>query len=99
VRDTDLRILPITDLDAHEMVRSLRTSPLLFGYRGAPPADVEALANLLLRVGRLADDIPEVAEMDCNPVIVSPDAAIVVDVKIHLVSLPPSPLPGVRRMR
>ena len=99
VRDTALRILPITDLDAREMVRSLRTSPLLFGYRGSPPADVEALERLLLRVGRLADELPEVAEMDCNPVIVSPDAVTIVDVKIRLVPLPPSPLPGVRRMR
>jgi acyl-CoA synthetase (NDP forming) len=99
MRDTALRILPITDSDAREMVRSLRTSPLLFRYRGAPPADVEALEHLLLRVGRLADEIPEVAELDCNPVIASPDAATVVDVKIRLAPLPPSPLPGVRRMR
>jgi acetyl coenzyme A synthetase (ADP forming)-like protein len=99
VRDTALRILPITDLDAGEMVHSLRTSPLLFGYRGSAPVDTGALEQLLLRVGRLADELPEVAEMDCNPVIVSPDAAIVVDVKIRLVPLPPSPLPGVRRMR
>jgi acetate---CoA ligase (ADP-forming) len=99
VRDTALRILPITDLDAREMVRSLRTSPLLFGYRGSPPGDVEALEQLLLRVGRLADELPEVAEMDCNPVIVSSNAVTVVDVKMHLVPLPPSPLPGVRRMR
>jgi len=99
VRDTALRILPITDLDAREMVRSLHTSPLLFGYRGSPPADVEALEQLLLRVGRLADELPEVAEMDCNPVIVSPEAATIVDVKARLVPLPPSPLPGVRRMR
>ena len=99
VRDTTLRILPITDLDAGEMVRSLRTSPLLFGYRGSPPVDVAALEQLLLRVGRLADELPEVAEMDCNPVIVSPDAVTVVDVKVRLVPLPPSPLPGVRRMR
>jgi acetyl coenzyme A synthetase (ADP forming)-like protein len=99
MRDTALRILPITDLDAHELVRSLRMSQLLFGHRGTPPADVAALERLLLRVGRLADDIPEVAEMDCNPVIVSPGAVTVVDVKIRLVPMPPSPLPGVRRMR
>jgi acetyl coenzyme A synthetase (ADP forming)-like protein len=99
IRDTALRILPITNLDAHEMVRSLRTSPLLFGYRGAPVADVDALEQLLLRVGRLAEELPEVAEMDCNPVIVSPDAVTVVDVKVRLASVPPSPLPGVRRMR
>jgi acetyl coenzyme A synthetase (ADP forming)-like protein len=99
MRDTALRILPITDSDAREMVQSLRTSQLLLGYRGAPAADVEALEHLLLRVGRLADEIPEVAEMDCNPVIASPHAATVVDVKIHLAPVPPTPLSGVRRMR
>ena len=99
IRDTALRILPITDIDAHEMLRSLRTSPLLFGYRGAPPTDVDALEHLLLRVGRLADEVPEIAELDCNPVIVTPTGVAVVDVKVRLVPLPPSPLPGVRRMR
>jgi acyl-CoA synthetase (NDP forming) len=99
IRDTALRILPITDVDAHDMLRSLRTSPLLFGYRSAPPADVEALEDLVVRVGRLADEVPEVAELDCNPVIVSPTGAVVVDVKIRLVPLPSAPLPGVRRMR
>ena len=99
IRDTELRILPITDVDAHEMVRSLRTSPLLFGYRGAPRADVEALEDLLLRIGRLAEELPEVAELDCNPVIVSPTGVTVVDVKVRTVPLPASPLPGVRRMR
>jgi acyl-CoA synthetase (NDP forming) len=98
VRDTALRILPITDVDAHEMLQSLRTSPLLFGYRGAQPTDVEALEGLLLRVGQLADEVPEVAELDCNPVIASPDGVVVVDAKVRLVPLPPSPLPGVRRM-
>lgn len=82
--DRALRILPLTDLDAHELVRSLRGSPLLFGYRGAPPADVEALEDLLLRVGRLADELDEVAEMDANPVIVSERGAVAVDVKIRL---------------
>jgi acetyl coenzyme A synthetase (ADP forming)-like protein len=99
MRDTALRILPITDLDAREMVRSLRMSPLLFGYRGAPAVDVEMLEQLLLRVGRLAEEVPEVAEMDCNPVIASPEGVSVVDVKVHLVPEPPAPLPGVRRMR
>jgi acetyl coenzyme A synthetase (ADP forming)-like protein len=99
IRDTDLRILPIADVDAYEMVRSLRTSPLLFGYRGAPRADVDGLEHLLLRIGRLADELPEVAELDCNPVIVTPSGVTVVDVKVRLVPLPPSPLSGVRRMR
>ncbi|MER3452943.1 MAG: GNAT family N-acetyltransferase, partial [Acidimicrobiia bacterium] len=60
--DRAFRILPLTDLDAAELVRSTKGSPLLFGYRGAPPADVDALCELLLRVARLADDLPELAE-------------------------------------
>ena len=66
--DHALRIVPLTDEDAREQVRSLRGSPLLFGYRGASAVDVAALEDVLLRVGRLADELPEVAEMDLNPV-------------------------------
>ena len=68
--DRSLRILPLTDVDAHELVRSLRSSPLLFGYRGAPALDVAALEDLLLRVARLAMEVPEITEMDLNPVVV-----------------------------
>jgi acetate---CoA ligase (ADP-forming) len=98
-RDTALRILPLHDLDAHELVRSLRSSPLLFGYRGTPATDVPALEDLLLRVGRLAEVVPEVAEMDCNPVVVSAGGAVALDVKIRLKPPAPTPPPGVRRMR
>jgi acetyl coenzyme A synthetase (ADP forming)-like protein len=82
--DRSFRILPMTDLDVAELVRSVRGSPLLFGYRGSPEVDVAALQDLLLRVGRLAEDIPEIAEMDLNPVIVWPGGAVAVDAKIRL---------------
>ena len=55
------------------MVTSLRTFPLLDGFRGAAKADVSSLEEVLLRVGALVENHPEVAEMDCNPVIVSPE--------------------------
>ena len=84
VRDTALRIVPLTDVDAHDMVRSLRSSPLLFGYRNAPAVDVAALEQVLLRIGQLAEDVPEVAELDCNPVVVSASGALVLDVKVRL---------------
>jgi acetyl coenzyme A synthetase (ADP forming)-like protein len=99
VRDTALRLLPLTDLDAADLVRELRSSPLLFGYRGAPATDVGALEDLLLRVGLLADEIPEVQELDCNPVVVRPDGVVAIDVKIHLARTPAHPGAGVRRLR
>ena len=89
--DRAFRILPLTDVDAADLVRSIRGAPLLLGYRGAPPADVPALEALLLRVGRLADDVPELAELDLNPVIVSTEGALAVDVKLRLTPPPPRP--------
>jgi acetyl coenzyme A synthetase (ADP forming)-like protein len=82
--DRSFRILPLTGLDAAELVRSVRGSPLLFGYRGSPEVDVSALEDLLLRVGLLAEDIPEIAEMDLNPVIAWPGGAVAVDAKIRV---------------
>jgi acetyl coenzyme A synthetase (ADP forming)-like protein len=99
LQDRSFRLLPLTDLDAASLVRELRASPLLFGYRGAPPADVKALETLLLRVGRLASEVPEIAEMDLNPVIVSPGGVAVVDAKIRLAPYAPQPELGARRLR
>jgi acyl-CoA synthetase (NDP forming) len=89
IRDTSLRLLPLTGLDAHDMVRSLRTSPLLFGYRGSEGVDVPAVEDLLLRLGRLAE-LPEIAELDCNPVVASPRGALVLDVKLRVQPAPPA---------
>jgi acyl-CoA synthetase (NDP forming)/GNAT superfamily N-acetyltransferase len=83
-RDVILRIPPLTDVEIDGMAKSLRSSPLLFGYRHTPPVDAAALRDLLARIGRLAEDLPEVADLDCNPVIVSPDGVIVVDAKLRL---------------
>jgi acyl-CoA synthetase (NDP forming)/GNAT superfamily N-acetyltransferase len=70
--DRAFRTLPLTDTDAHEMVREPRAWPLLDGYRGSEPVDVAALEDLLLRVARLADDLPEVLALSLEPVIVGP---------------------------
>ena len=99
VRDTALRLVPLTDVDAADLVRSLRSSPLLFGYRGAAPADVAALEDLLLRVGMLADELPQVRELDCNPVVVRPDGVIAIDIKIRVARTPEHPSLEVRRLR
>lgn len=69
--DQAWRAVPLTDSDASELVREPRAAPLLFGYRGAAPVDVAGVEDVLLRVARLADDLPEVAELELNPVVVS----------------------------
>ena len=81
--DRALRIVPMTDEDAHSLVRSLRGSPLLFGYRGRPPVAADAVEELLLRIAVLADEIPEVIELDLNPVIVHEHGAVAVDIKVR----------------
>ena len=63
-------IPPLTDSDLHGLVRSVRAAPLLFGHRGSDPVDTAQLEDLLARVARLADDLPEVALLELNPVIV-----------------------------
>ena len=89
-RDVAVRVAPITDLDADEMVRSLATFPLLDGFRGAPKADVDAFVEMILRVGALADAHPEIAEMDCNPVMVLPHGVRVVDTRVRIQAVRPS---------
>ncbi len=91
LRDVSVRLAPLSDIDAREMVRSLRTFPLLDGFRGAPKADVPALEELLLRVSELVEAHPEVAEMDCNPVMVLPRGALVVDARVRLAGVAPPP--------
>ena len=67
------RLTPLTDVDADEMINSVRAAPLLVGRRGMPSVDTAGLADALLRVSRLADDLPEVSELDIDPVVVRQD--------------------------
>jgi acyl-CoA synthetase (NDP forming) len=98
LKDVAVRITPLTDLDAAEMVRSLQTFPLLDGYRGAPRADVAALEDLLLRVSALVEAQPTIAELDCNPVKVLPDGVVVVDARVRVeAATPPLPLAARRQ--
>ena len=82
--DVAFRVAPLTDLDAEELVREPRSSALLFGYRGAEPAAIEPLLDLLGRIGALADEQPEIAELDLNPVRVSTEHAVVLDARIRV---------------
>jgi acyl-CoA synthetase (NDP forming) len=96
LKDVSVRITPLTDRDAREMVRSLKTFPLLEGYRGSQPVEVAAIEELLLRVSALVDAHPELVEMDCNPVVAGPDGAVVVDARVRVEAVaPPGPTPTV----
>ncbi|WP_405059972.1 acetate--CoA ligase family protein [Kribbella sp. NBC_01505] len=91
--------LPLTDLDAAEMVRSLRCAPLLAGYRGAQPSDVSAVLEVLHRIALLAEHIPEVAELDINPLVATPAGAFAVDVKVRIAPAAAVPAAYSRRLR
>ena len=83
-RDTSIHLAPVGRRAAVEMIHSLRSYPLLTGFGGASPSDQESLVDALLRLGQLAAEIPEIAEMDVNPIIVHPAGVTAVDVKIRL---------------
>lgn len=87
--DVALRVCPLTTNDAAEMIRSLATFPLLTGFRGSNPADLESLEDLILRVGALADTHHEIVELDLNPVLATPTAAIAADARIRIAPPPP----------
>ncbi len=84
--DHAARLAPLTTADADDLIHSIRAAPLLLGHRGQPPADVAALRDALLRISRLADDLPQVAELDLNPVIARPDGVTAVDARIRVTS-------------
>ena len=84
--DHAARLAPLTDADADDLIHSIRAAPALLGHNGRPGADIDALRDSLLRVSRLANDLPQVAELDLNPVIARPDGAIAVDARIRVTS-------------
>jgi acyl-CoA synthetase (NDP forming) len=97
LKDVAVRITPLTDRDAAEMLRSLATFPLLDGYRGAPKADVWALQDVLLRVSAMVEAHPQIAELDCNPVKVLPQGAVIIDARVRLEAATPRPPLAARR--
>ena len=82
--DRAFLVPPFHESDAMRVLRSLRLWPLLAGFRGAPPAASADVAQLAARLGRLAVDVPEVAEIDINPVLVGPQQCVIVDAKVRL---------------
>jgi acyl-CoA synthetase (NDP forming) len=100
--DVAFRIHPLTDQDANELVDSVKVARLLRGYRGTAPSDIAALRELLLRVSQMVEDLPEISELDFNPVMVreAGRGALVLDARIRLdralaqVVIPPAPIPA-----
>lgn len=88
--DRSFRLPPSSRADVRDQVMSLRSSPLLTGYRGSQSTDVAGLEDLVLRVGQLALDVPELTDLDLNPVMVSPSGVVAVDVKVRLDPANPS---------
>jgi acyl-CoA synthetase (NDP forming) len=84
LKDVAFRLHPLTDRDAAAMVREVRGHPLLEGYRGQPPGDIGALEDVLMRVSRLVGDLPEIVEMDLNPLkVMTPgNGCVAVDARI-----------------
>lgn len=83
-QDLSARITPLTDLDAAELVRALRVSPLLFGWRGSSALAVPALEETLLRVSALVEGHAEVRELDLNPVVLTVAGAMIVDARVRV---------------
>ena len=93
-----VRLAPLSRSDAGELARSLRSYPVLEGYRGGPAADVAALEDVLVRLSVLADAHPEVSEVDCDPVLVSEIGAVVAGVRIRVRPAGPArPFPALDR--
>jgi acetyltransferase len=84
--DVSFRLAPLTHDDALSMIGEVRAARLLQGLRGAPPADVAALATTIVRIGQLAADQPDIAELDINPLLVLPegDGVLAVDARVIL---------------
>jgi acyl-CoA synthetase (NDP forming) len=95
--DVQVRLAPVAPVEATEMIHGLRTFALLDGFRGARRADVPALEDIVVRIGWLAANHPEIAELDLNPVIVAPSGATIVDARVRVerpARRPPFPAVG-----
>ncbi|MET7502357.1 bifunctional acetate--CoA ligase family protein/GNAT family N-acetyltransferase [Streptomyces microflavus] len=96
--DTAHRLVPATDRDAAELIRSIKAAPVLFGWRGSAPVDTPALEELLLRLSRLVDDHPEVVSVALETVVVAPQGLTVLGATVRLAPPPPRGDLGPRRL-
>jgi acyl-CoA synthetase (NDP forming) len=97
--DRAFRVVPVSDQDAAALVRAPRAAPVLAGYRGSDPVDLAALEDLVLRVGRIAEDLPQVRTLSLDPVLASTEGAFVAGARIELGPPPTRRDRGPRRLR
>jgi acetyl coenzyme A synthetase (ADP forming)-like protein len=90
IGEAQFRLAPLTDLDAEELVHSGKAGRLVAGFRGTPAADEAALVDLLVRLSLLVRDLPEVAELDLNPVLALPDRCLAVDARVRVTERAPA---------
>jgi acetate---CoA ligase (ADP-forming) len=90
IGEAQFRLAPLTDLDAEELVHSGKPGRLVAGFRGTPPADEGALVDLLLRLSLLVEELPEVVELDLNPVLALPDRCFAVDARVRVAEHDPA---------
>jgi acyl-CoA synthetase (NDP forming) len=84
LKDVSFRIVPVTKRDAAEMIREIKGYPLLEGYRGQEPANIDALQDIIMRVSQFVERTPEIKELDLNPIFAYRDKAVSVDARIVL---------------
>ena len=97
LKDVSIRITPLSNEDAADMIHELKTHPLLTGFRGGIVADVAALEDGLLRVSAMVEDNLQIAELDCNPFLLHETGATILDARIRVIEIGSRPLVGARR--
>ena len=81
LKDVSFRLIPITESDAHEMIKEIKAYPVLTGIRGQPPRDVDAVVDALMKVSTMVEENPEIRELDLNPVFVYEKGLTVIDAR------------------
>ncbi len=84
LKDVSFRVAPVTKEEALEMIREIKAYPILAGARGEKPVNVDALADMVVRIGEMATELPEIRELDINPIFAYEDSAVAVDARMLL---------------
>ena len=82
LKDVTFRVLPVSERDAYEMIREIKGYPILKGYRGSPPADIDAIVDIIMKVSKMVAEIPEIEQLDLNPILVYERGAKVIDARV-----------------